>query len=255
MDVIKIRGLEVKACHGVHGFEKMNAQKFVFDIDAETDFFNAAVSDSLADTISYSDICAFVVTVAKNSSYNLIEKLAYECAIGLCEKFPQINGVNLTVYKPEAPVKHSFSNIGVGVSVTREKVYLSLGSSLGDRKAALDAGIKKLGELRGTAVERVSSYIATAPYGGVAENEFLNCAVSISTVLSPQALLDEIHRIEKECGRVREKRWGDRTLDIDIVFFGDKKISGETLTVPHREYKKRDFVKIPLKEIAPWLDL
>ena len=71
--------------------------------------------------------------------------------------------------------------------------------------------------------------------------------------MTPHALLDEIHAIEAECGRVRDRRWDDRTLDIDIVFFGDKRINDETLTVPHRDYQNRDFVKIPLKQIAPHL--
>ncbi len=81
----------------------------------------------------------------------------------------------------------------------------------------------------------------------------MNCAARISTFLSPYALLDELHRIENACGRVRQKRWDDRTLDIDIIFFGDKTINGETLTIPHPDYKNRDFVLKPLKQIAPHL--
>ena len=63
----------------------------------------------------------------------------------------------------------------------------------------------------------------------------------------------EIQRIESECGRIRKERWGDRTLDIDIIFFGDKRVNDETLTIPHPDYNNRDFVKIPLKSIASHL--
>ena len=122
---------------------------------------------------------------------------------------------------------------------------------MGDKKQYLDTSIKKLNETRGVTVEKVSEYISTQPYGGVAKNEFLNCAVGVSTILTPHQMLDEIHRIEAECGRVREKHWGDRTLDIDIIFFGNEQISDENLTIPHPDYMNRDFVKIPLKSIAP----
>ena len=185
--------------------------------------------------------------------FNLIEKLAYECAFSIMEKFETVNLVKLTVNKPEAPIKLKFGTVAVTVCAERELAYLSIGSSLGDRKQTLDRAVKLLGKRRGIKVIKVSDYLETAPYGGVAQNTFLNGAVKISTFLTPHALLDEIHAIEAECGRVRDRRWDDRTLDIDIVFFGDKRINDETLTVPHRDYQNRDFVKIPLKQIAPHL--
>ena len=88
-------------------------------------------------------------------------------------------------------------------------------------------------------------------FRSVAKNRFLNCAVKIKTYLTPRKLLAEINRIEAECERVRQKRWDDRTLDIDIIFYGNEIINDDNLTVPHREYQMRDFVLIPLKEIAP----
>ena len=139
------------------------------------------------------------------------------------------------------------------MSVKRTVAYLSLGSSMGDRKAYLDRAVELLSKSSGIKVKKVSSYIQTEPVGGVAKNTFLNCAAEIQTYLSPHALLDEIQRIESECGRVRKERWGDRTLDIDIIFFGDKRVNDETLTIPHPDYNNRDFVKIPLKSIASHL--
>ena len=139
------------------------------------------------------------------------------------------------------------------VGMRRERVWLSLGSSMGDRQAYLDKAIKLLDETRGVRVVKVSDSIKTPPYGGTAVNEFLNCAALVETFLSPHNLLDEIHRIEEACGRVRKERWGDRTLDIDIILFGNKKICDERLTIPHPDCKNRDFVKIPLKQLG--LDL
>lgn len=253
MDKILIRGLEISACHGVHGFEKERPQRFVFDADAYIDLYSAGKSDDLEKTVSYSDICSILAEITRNNTFNLIEKLAYECAFSVMEKFTALKSVNLVVFKPDAPVKFKFGNVGVGVEIRREKAYLSLGSSIGDRKSYLDAALDKLSATRGIAVTKVSSYLENSPYGGVATNDFLNCAAEIDTLLSPEQLLGEIHRIEAECGRVRDKRWGDRTLDIDIIFFGSLAIRTEKLTIPHPDWQNRDFVKVPLKEIAPFL--
>lgn len=251
MDEIKIRGLKVNACHGVHASEKVNVQSFVFDADLKVDFYAAAQKDDLSLTVSYSDVCNLIVKIAEGNVFNLIETLAYRCAFAVLDNFPAVKEAALTVYKPQAPVKHEFENVGVSVSVAREQVFLSLGSSLGDKKAYLDAAIDKLDRTDGIRIVRVSSYIPTEPYGGVAENEFLNCAAEIETYLSPRALLNEIHRIESECGRIRDKRWGDRTLDIDIIFYGKRVVFEDDLIIPHPEFAKRGFVLVPLKEIAP----
>ncbi len=253
MNEILIRGLEITACHGVHGFEKVAPQPFVFDVDIETDFYEAGKTDALDATVSYSDVCRLLDNITRGTVYNLIERLAYECAFAVMENFPRVNAVKLTVSKPSAPVNLKFSSVGVTVGMRRERVWLSLGSSMGDRQAYLDKAIKLLDETRGVRVVKVSDSIKTPPYGGTAVNEFLNCAALVETFLSPHNLLDEIHRIEEACGRVRKERWGDRTLDIDIILFGNKKICDERLTIPHPDCKNRDFVKIPLKQLG--LDL
>lgn len=253
MNKVFVRGLEISACHGVNDFEKVQPQKFLLDIDIETDFYETAKSDELGDTINYSALCKVVTAVVQNNVYNLIEKLAYECMFAVFENFKSAKKVTVTVYKPEAPMKRKFESVGVMVEAEKKEVYLSLGSSLGDRKYYLDEGIKKLNSTRGIEVEKVSSYIETPPYGGVAKNYFLNCAAKIYTILTPHELLDEIHAIERELKRERKEHWADRTLDIDIIFFGDKLINDETLTIPHPDYLNRDFVKNPLFEIAPHL--
>ena len=249
--VISVRGLEVSACHGVLKSEKVNPQRFVFDIDAEVDFFDASKRDDLDATVNYASVCALVEKITKENSYNLIEKLAFECAFQILENFGKVDKIRLTCNKPQAPIEQKFSGVGVTVDLERAEAYLSLGSSVGDREGYLNRAIDLLDKTRGVKVEKVSEYIETEPYGGVANNRFLNCAVRINTFLPPHKLLDEIHRIEEECGRVRKKRWDDRTLDIDIIFYGDTVLSDETLTIPHPDYKNRDFVIKPLKSIAP----
>ena len=249
--VISIRGLEISACHGVLKKEKVNPQKFVFDLDLEVDFFAASKSDDLNATVNYAEVCALIEKITNGNTFNLIEKLGLECAFEILEKFEKVQKITLTCNKPQAPVKQKFSSVGVRVELERVKAYLSLGASLGDREGNLNKAISLLNGTRGVKVEKVSKYLETEPYGGVAKNKFLNCAVGIETFLPPHTLLDEIHRIEGLCGRVREKHWDDRTLDIDIIFYGDVSICDETLTIPHPDYKNRDFVIKPLKSIAP----
>lgn len=250
---IDIIGLEVTACHGVFDCEKVNPQKFVFDVCISVDFFSAVNTDDISATVNYAEVCALIEKITKENKFNLIEKLALECAFSILENFEEVQAVKLTCNKPEAPLPQKFKSVAVTVELERVKAYLSIGSSTGDREKTLRTAVKLLGETRGVKVEKVSEFIETEPYGGVAKNKFINGAVCVSTFLPPYALLDEIHRIENELGRVRKKRWDDRTLDIDIIFYGDKTICDETLIIPHPDYTNRDFVKIPLKSIAPHL--
>ena len=253
MNIIEIRGLEVSACHGVLDFEKTNPQKFVFDVDLKVDFFPVLASDSITSTVNYAEVCALIERVTKRNKFNLIEKLALECAFSVFEKFSAVQGVKLTCRKPEAPVEQKFESVAATVELERVKAYLSLGSSMGNKEKILQKSVRLLNETRGVKVEKLSPFWENEPYGGVAKNKFLNGAACVSTFLPPHVLLDEIHRIENALGRVREKKWDDRTLDIDIIFYGDKTICDERLTVPHPDWINRDFVKIPLKNIAPHL--
>lgn len=251
MSAINIKGLKVTARHGVLSEEKVNPQPFLFDIAIDFDISAAVLSDDVNDTVNYAEVCALVTSFCENNCFNLIEKLAYGAAFEIAEKFPQTAAVTVTVHKPEAPVGLPFNDISVTARVERNTVILSLGSSEGDKKAALDGAIKALDASDGITVKKVSRYIETRPYGGAAKNTFLNCAAAIDCLLSPRALLQKIHETEADFGRVRKERWGDRTLDIDIVFFGGKIISEEGLSVPHPDYLNRPFVINPVKEIAP----
>lgn len=250
MGVIIVDKLEVFACHGVNPEEKIQPQPFAFSAALTVDFGAAVRSDDVADTVSYAAVCKLLTAVTQENCFNLIEKLAAACAFAVMENFPAVQELTLTVEKPRAPMKHKFASVGVTVRLARTRVLLSLGSSLGDRAGTLDGAVKLLSETRGISLKKVSTYIETLPYGGVAKQKFLNGAAEVQTFLPPHALLDEIHRIEGAYGRVRNTRWEDRTLDIDIVFYGNEIIADERLTVPHPEYARRDFVLTPLKEIA-----
>ncbi len=130
--------------------------------------------------------------------------------------------------------------------------HLGLGSNLDDPQAWLARGREALAGLGGSTLVAVSSLWQTAPIGGPAgQNDYLNAAVTLATSLSPRELLAAVLGIEKDCGRQRQQRWGPRTLDIDILLYGDMIIDDVNLILPHPRMHERAFVLEPLAEIAP----
>ena len=135
----------------------------------------------------------------------------------------------------------------------RASLYLSLGSNLGDRERMLHRAIALIDERVGT-VQRVSSFIETEPWGFESEHPFLNAACMVLTTLSPEQCLEETQQIERELGRTTKSKDGvyhDRPIDIDLLMYGDLKLSTPTLTLPHPHMQERNFVMIPLREILP----
>ena len=250
MSSINIHNLKVMACHGVLPEEKVNRQPFCFDVSLQYDFAKAAKDDDLNLTLNYDEIMHSISDFCKDNTFDLIETLCRRAAIMLMRKYP-IESVSVTVKKPQAPVSLPFDNVSVTATLTRTTALLSLGSNMGDRQSYLDMAIKRLQDNQDITVERISTPFENPPYGGVAQLPFINMAVKISTYLSPYELLEYLHSIESEAQRDRSVRWGDRTLDMDIVFYGDCIIDDDTLTIPHPDYFNRDFVLKPLKEIAP----
>lgn len=132
-----------------------------------------------------------------------------------------------------------------------ETVYLGVGSNLGDREKYIRQAIQYLRETPGIYVRKISSLYETDPVGGPPQGKFLNGAIELETVLSPMELLVRLKEIEKKAGRKRRVRCGPREIDLDILFFGDQEISDGDLQVPHPRIQEREFVKVPLREIAP----
>ncbi len=133
-------------------------------------------------------------------------------------------------------------------------VYIAIGSNLASPLEQVNAAIRALADIPDSRVVSVSSLYRTPPLGPQDQPDYLNAAVALETSLAPEALLDHTQRIELQQGRVRKaERWGPRTLDLDIMLFGDAIISSERLTVPHYDMKNRGFMLWPLFEIAPQL--
>ncbi|MEW9124258.1 MAG: 2-amino-4-hydroxy-6-hydroxymethyldihydropteridine diphosphokinase [Thermotaleaceae bacterium] len=129
------------------------------------------------------------------------------------------------------------------------KVFLGLGSNMGDKKANLDTAIQLLGNTLSIEILKLSSYYETEPVGYIEQDCFLNRVIEIETSLTPMELLKCCNGIEHELKRKRDIRWGPRTIDIDILIFENYSSKDEVLTIPHPRMEERAFVMIPLYEI------
>lgn len=130
------------------------------------------------------------------------------------------------------------------------KVIIALGSNIEPREVYIEEAIKKITERVGPLTAR-SALTETEPYGYTNQDRFLNMALEAETDLDPEALLEVLHGIEAELKRVRTIHWGPRTIDLDIILYGDLIMESEDLTIPHADFRNRRFVLEPLAEIDP----
>jgi len=130
------------------------------------------------------------------------------------------------------------------------KVFITIGSNLGDRMKNIEVALKKM-EDYGLRIIKKSSIIETEPYGFKEQGKFLNGVILIETDLDPFDLLNLLLNIEKEMGRERKIRWGPRNIDLDIIFYDDLVINTDNLKIPHPDAHNRTFVMGPLSEIDP----
>lgn len=138
------------------------------------------------------------------------------------------------------------------MQLERRRVYIAIGSNLASPLEQVNAAVQAIGEIPDSRIVAVSSFYRTPPLGPQDQPDYLNAAVALDTALAPEELLNHTQRIELQQGRVRKaERWGPRTLDLDIMLFGDEVINTDRLTVPHYDMKNRGFMLWPLFEIAP----
>ena len=250
-DEIRIEMLEVYAYHGVFPEEKRQGQSFVINAVLHTDIRKAAQTDRLDQSTDYGDVCRFMVEWMKKHTCDLIETVAEKLAHEILLKYDLISGIELEICKPEAPIKHPFRNVSVKIFRQWHRAYLSVGSNMGDKEQYIQEAVEALNAHPLIVVRRISGLITTEPYGGVEQEDFLNGAIEIDTLLSPLELLDALHEIEAAAGRVRELRWGPRTLDLDIIFYDKLVYEDDALVIPHQDMENRGFVLGPMSMLAP----
>lgn len=252
MDKIKIDDLEIFARHGVLQEEKNAGQNFYVSIEMETDTRPAGLLDSLDDTVNYDEVAHLVYDVMTGEIYDLIETCAEKIAKAILLSTDKVKAVKVTISKPSAPIALTFKTVKVEIKRKWHDVYVAVGSNLGDSKAIIAEGLKALAEAEDVRMIKESSLIETKPYGVLDQPDFVNGAVHIKTLLTPYELLDLLHKIEADAKRERIKRWGPRTLDLDIILYDDLIMEEDDLCIPHVDMKNRDFVLKPMAEIAPY---
>ncbi|NLK26989.1 MAG: 2-amino-4-hydroxy-6-hydroxymethyldihydropteridine diphosphokinase [Clostridiales bacterium] len=253
MDRITISNLEVFAFHGVLKEENALGQKFLVSAELFTDISEAAKEDDITKSINYATVCKTIEAFLKENTFKLIETTADRLAMHLLKTFDRIEKIKIEVKKPWAPIHMPLDTVSVVAERGWHKVYLSIGSNLGDKETNLNQAISMLMEDPDCNVKRVSSFIVTEPVGGVEQDDFLNGAVYLKTLKTPHELLELIGKIEKALKRERIVHWGPRTIDLDILFYDNEIVQTEDLIIPHPEITNREFVLDPMCEIAPWL--
>jgi dihydroneopterin aldolase/2-amino-4-hydroxy-6-hydroxymethyldihydropteridine diphosphokinase len=206
--------------------------------------------------VHYGELAEAVVAAIEGEPVDLIETLAQriaEVALG----YDLVEGVVVTVHKPSAPIPVPFGDVAVRIERVRtepgEPVVIALGTNLGDRSGTLDDAVAALRRLPGLLVDAVSPVhetVAITEHGpDPSRPRYGNRVVTGRTALPPEELLSALLRIEHAFGRVRTERWGDRTLDLDLIVQGDRRIDQPGLLLPHPRAHERAFV------LGPWLEI
>lgn len=250
-DEIRIEKLEVYAYHGVYPEERRKGQCFYVDAVLYVDIHRAGREDELAFSVDYGDVCVFIDRWMRENACKLLETVAEKLSKAILLKYDLISSVELEIRKPDAPVPLPFGCVSVRVRRGWHKAYLGIGSNMGDRESCIDGAIRALKAHPQIRLTRVSDLLETAPYGGVEQEDFLNGALEVETLLTPEELLEALHDVEDAAGRKRTLRWGPRTLDLDVLFYDKLVYESDTLVIPHPDMENRRFVLEPLCTLAP----
>ena len=251
MDEIRVNNLEVFCHHGVYKEENVLGQKFLVDIVSKVDTRAAGKTDELALSVSYGDICRLVKKEMTKQNDKLLERVAERLAECILLQFPLIKEVEIEVKKPWAPVLMHVDYTSVKIKRGWHKVYIGVGSNLGEREEYMKLAQERVSTLPNTKNFKAAPIIETEPYGYTKQGKFLNTVYFIETLDTPEEFLEKLHDIENEAERKREIHWGPRTLDLDILLYDDLITEDEELTIPHPEMTKRLFVLEPLCVLYP----
>jgi dihydroneopterin aldolase/2-amino-4-hydroxy-6-hydroxymethyldihydropteridine diphosphokinase len=250
MDKMYIKDLEIYAYHGVNIEEKNMGQRFLLSLELSVDLRAAGQSDDLTKTINYAELCHNIEKEFTKEKYDLIEKCVEELAQYILLTYSTVEKAKILLKKPWAPIGKPLDYAAVEIERSWHTAYLGLGSNMGDKEANLNDALKLLNSTT-TKVLKASSFYGTKPVGYEDQEDFINCAAKIRTLLTPEELMIFLLDIEKELKRERIIRWGPRTIDLDILLYDDIVTSSEEVTIPHPRMHERLFVLKPLSDIGP----
>jgi dihydroneopterin aldolase / 2-amino-4-hydroxy-6-hydroxymethyldihydropteridine diphosphokinase len=256
IDRIELRGIRVVGIVGALSEERRRPQPFEIDLDIEMDLSAAGRSDSLPDTMDYGPPISVVERIVADEGHVLLERVAARIIEEVLVD-ERVHAVEVVIRKVRPPVPNDIATTAVRMRRTQAEgsqirrpltpAYLALGSNIGDRRATLIDAIRSTPE-----TVRVSGCYETEAIGGPGgQSPHLNVVIEVLTHLDPFALLAHCHRLERQAGRIRTVRNGPRSLDVDILLYGDISLVSEELTIPHPRMHERRFVLTPLSDLAP----
>ena len=251
---LSIGGIRLLGRHGVLPEELQRAQPFEVSLELDLDMAVSAASDRLTDTVDYAAALEAARGVVEGSPAHLLEALAARIATAVLAAAPRSTAVRVEVRKLRPPVPVDVGWAGVAVHVARSdlsrRVFLSLGSNLGDRQGQIRSALESLS---GRLVA-VSPCYETEPQGGPpGQPPYLNVVVEMLTSDTPRELLELARKLETAAGRVRAERWGPRTLDVDVLWIDGEQVDEDDLQIPHPRMWGRRFVTVPLGDLDPAL--
>jgi dihydroneopterin aldolase / 2-amino-4-hydroxy-6-hydroxymethyldihydropteridine diphosphokinase len=255
MDRIELRGIRAVGIIGVLTEERRRAQPFEIDLDIEMDLTEAGRTDELKYTLNYGPPLEMVQRIITEEGHELLERVAARIIEEIMSD-ARVDAVGVVVRKVRPPVPVDVDTTAVRLHRTRAEVeklrrqpvraFLALGSNVGDRRANLIDAIRATPDMT-----RVSGCYETEAIGGPGgQFPHLNVVLELQTRLDPFALLAHCQRLERAAGRIRTVRDGPRTLDVDVLLYGDVHVHSGELTIPHPRMFERRFVLTPLSDLA-----
>ncbi len=257
-DRILLTGLRVHAHHGVFAEERRDGQPFVLDLEVALDLAPAGGTDELGGTLHYGELAEEGAAAVGRDPVDLIATLAERVA-GVVLAHPVARSVRVTVHKPDAPISVPFDDVAVVIERASAlpapgatvRAVLAVGSNLGDRRATVERALALIDEVPGLRLVRSSDLVesvAVTPEGEEPTKPgYLNGVALVDAELGPHALLDALAAIERDLGRVRAERWGDRTIDSTSSRTATRGSTTTASRCPTRAPPKRAFV------LGPWL--
>lgn len=251
MDKMMLSRMEFYGYHGVFPEENKLGQRFYADVELYYSMAKAGRNDDLQATVNYAEVYECVRKIVEEKTFKLIEALAENVASAVLEAFSLVEEITVRIIKPHPPFDIHFE--GATVEIHRKRTataYIGLGSNLGDRAQFLQDAIDLLDRDPSVEVTGHSSIYETEPVGFVEQDRFLNQVIRVRTELGAEELLAVLMDVEQVLGRQRDLRWGPRTIDLDLLLYGDRVLHTKALTIPHPRMAERAFVLVPLEELA-----
>ncbi|MCR3758328.1 2-amino-4-hydroxy-6-hydroxymethyldihydropteridine diphosphokinase [Clostridium felsineum] len=251
MDKITIEDFEVFAYHGVLEEEKTLGQKFLLSLYLDLDLRKSGISKALNDTVNYAELLDNIEEEFTKQSFDLIETAAEKIAEFILLNYNLVKAVKVILKKPWAPVKKHVKCISVEIERSWHTAYIGLGSNIGNKEENLKEALALIEKNFQCVLTEVSNFYITRPVGYLNQDNFLNCAAEIKTLMSPNELVDFFLRIEETLKRKRTVHWGPRTIDLDVLLYDNLITDDPHITLPHPRMTERLFVLTPLCDINP----